>query len=858
MRTHHLWRALAKHGDVKLFVIGDTPPYRDREMLREDGGALFPRRRFNTRVMRSPDSGMPAGISPPGLWEVGGLLSAWAHNTDFWRALSRADAFDRHQMNERRVARLVKEVRAFGPDLVVLCDTGMAPLLPWMKALGFRTVLGPHNLDSTLYRDIAERSGDGAHRRWAALVADHFAFLERTYLPLADQLWTCSHIDSLRFRDELGLAQARTVPNAIDVTTPMAPDTGGNLVYVGQMGYWPNEQAALALIDMAKRFARRGVPHTLHLVGRPTDAIRAAAAGAPNIRVMGPVPDTTPYLALASVVPVALRVGGGTRIKILEAMAAGRPVVSTPVGIEGIEATSGTNCIVADDPADFEAAVEDLLRDPDKAARIGLAGFELVRDRYSQEAVARLIGEHLREMGFVTTPEAPPRPMGRAKVVKRTAAFNRHNRLLTVRLLVRASVPLQEAALVAERCPSADLPNTSVSVGWVPGRGRPVQRVEVVAVLPPDVDPPDVLVRMHAYGALILEESGRNWDVVEEQANLIALTPEHESRRLSGLGWIVRGGTPDIGLEANSGGQAVVADIVETAPLDKSALDFLRFTLPYDPAWGEKRLSIRSGPGEGPSLTHLPQLWRRYEPSSRRLAAFRNIHAGGVAWLIGNGPSVRLEDLDRLRGEITFGFNRFHLAHGMTGLRPTYTVTGDRQMIEDFGQDIVDLSGGTVFTADGEPPQLVGDFIWLRQISFYPPLFSFDPASFVSPGGSSLFVAMQVAYFMGIRKFYIYGADFRFTYERSASADKFRAAAGDNNHFIPNYRSNRPWCPPSFRDICPAFLAARVLMESEGGWIRNVTRGGLLEIFERADFDAVAPSVLSAAPEYPNLANQDA
>jgi hypothetical protein len=158
-------------------------------------------------------------------------------------------------------------------------------------------------------------------------------------------------------------------------------------------------------------------------------------------------------------------------------------------------------------------------------------------------------------------------------------------------------------------------------------------------------------------------------------------------------------------------------------------------------------------------------------------------------------------------------------------------------MIEDFGQAIVDESGGSIFLANDQCPKVVGDFIWVRQLGVFPPLFSRDPSKWVSPGGSSLYVAMQIAHFMGIRHFYIYGADFKFVYENHKHADKFRVAVGDSNHFIPNYRDNKAWCPPSFPNICPAFLNARLMMESDNGWIRNATRGGLLEMFDREDFE---------------------
>src|SRR5450432_3488926 len=97
------------------------------------------------------------------------------------------------------------------------------------------------------------------------------------------------------------------------------------------------------------------------------------------------------------------------------------------------------------------------------------------------------------------------------------------------------------------------------------------------------------------------------------------------------------------------------------------------------------------------------------------LRHLRNCHAGRRAFLLGNGPSVRTEDLDRLQDEVTFCCNRFHLAYGRTKLRPNYTISGDRQMIQDFGQEIVSESAGIVFLAYADRrPRLKGDYVWLR------------------------------------------------------------------------------------------------------------------------------------------------
>jgi hypothetical protein len=270
----------------------------------------------------------------------------------------------------------------------------------------------------------------------------------------------------------------------------------------------------------------------------------------------------------------------------------------------------------------------------------------------------------------------------------------------------------------------------------------------------------------------------------------------------------------------------------ETGPVAEVAISAGRFEREV------ARVEVATAAGQGQSFAHAAA-WLAAGPTSRRLREWKDRHAGEVAWIIGNGPSVSTADLDRLAGRLVICFNRFHLAHEATKLRATYTFSGDAQMIEDFGQRIVDESGGIVFLAHPSAPDLVGDYIWLRQAQVFPPLFSKRPDQVVSPGGSTPYVAMQVAYYMGVRKFYFYGADFTFRFTGARpGADLFRRATGEGNHFIANYRSGRPWCPPSLLDIGASFLTARLVMEQEGGFIRNVTRGGALEIFPREDFES--------------------
>lgn len=236
-------------------------------------------------------------------------------------------------------------------------------------------------------------------------------------------------------------------------------------------------------------------------------------------------------------------------------------------------------------------------------------------------------------------------------------------------------------------------------------------------------------------------------------------------------------------------------------------------------------------------------------PPNAPIEGLRNLHRGRRGWIVGNGPSVRLEDLARIpAGDIVFCFNRFYLSYGDHPLREDYVVSADTLMIEDFGQEMIDIAAGRPLFAIGlvKVKHLTGDFVYLPPGNNYLPLFSNELARSVSIGGSSVFVALQVALHMGLRDLVLYGLDYSFSMNlRRDPRYPFPVSMNDNNHFIRAYRSAKPWVPPNWRDISAGFLSARIACEVAGVRIRNATRGGLLETFERANVD----TLLAPTPE---------
>jgi glycosyltransferase involved in cell wall biosynthesis len=193
--------------------------------------------------------------------------------------------------------------------------------------------------------------------------------------------------------------RVRVVHNGVDLPPATPGDAAtqevpNRLVFTGTFTYYPNTQAVEYFAERCWHAIRRQVPSaTWEIVGRdpPPEVVRLGAL--PGVRVTGTVPSVAPHLAAAAVAVVPLLAGGGTRLKILDALVAGKAVVSTSLGCEGLDVEPGRHLLVADDPAAFADAVVALLGDPARRAALGAAGRALVEERYQwDDSGAALLG----------------------------------------------------------------------------------------------------------------------------------------------------------------------------------------------------------------------------------------------------------------------------------------------------------------------------------------------------------------------------------------------------------------------------------------------------------------------------------
>jgi glycosyltransferase involved in cell wall biosynthesis len=272
-----------------------------------------------------------------------------------------------------------------------------------------RIVLDTHDIAYDLLRQAAQSRASVGRRVFAALTWRKLAREERAAWRAADGLCACSEADKQRILADVPSARVAVIPNAADLeyfrTRPSDPSPDGRTVlFFGLLSTFPNaDGVAFLLREIWTRVADARPDARCKIVGaQPPEWLKARAG--PRLEITGVVEDLRPHLASAAVVVVPLRFGSGTRLKIVEAMAMGKAIVSTSLGAEGLVAVPGRDLLIADEPAAFADAVIDLLEHPDRATRLGVAGRALVEERYAWSRAARELEDFIRLLGTAGPP----------------------------------------------------------------------------------------------------------------------------------------------------------------------------------------------------------------------------------------------------------------------------------------------------------------------------------------------------------------------------------------------------------------------------------------------------------------------
>lgn len=274
----------------------------------------------------------------------------------------------------------------------VVCDF-LTPSVNFKGDAATPAVLFQHNVESMIWKRHYETQQQPLkralfHNQWQKMLR-----YERDTCRHFDAVIAVSAADRDQMRDEFGIRNVFDVPTGVD--TDYFRPLGGKpepaeLVFTGSMDWLPNEDAICFFAEMILPLVAQAIPAVkLTVVGRnPAARLREIAAADARIAVTGRVDDVRPYIDRAAAYVVPLRIGGGTRLKIYEAMAMAKPVISTTIGAEGLPLRDGRDLLIADEPEAFAHAVVRTLEDRMFAHQLGEQARSLVCERFGWEHAA--------------------------------------------------------------------------------------------------------------------------------------------------------------------------------------------------------------------------------------------------------------------------------------------------------------------------------------------------------------------------------------------------------------------------------------------------------------------------------------
>ncbi|HJR58582.1 MAG TPA: glycosyltransferase [Vicinamibacterales bacterium] len=372
LRTWHLMRQLAKHHDITYLSFAE-PDQRDADRT--------------------------------GMSEVCTQLETLPRTDAAKRTLAFYADAARHVVNPLPYAVGKYRSEAYAGRVRRLLDDGrfdavvadfLPPVVNLPAVLPIPAVLFTHNVEAEIWRRHAENATNPVSRALMTQQWKRMLRFERDALARFDLVLAVSDADRQTFtRLYPGAIRnpVHVVQTGVDTTyfTPMpGAERRAHLVFTGSMDWLPNEDAMLYFVrDILPRIRQVEPEATLSIIGRaPTPAVKRLAEQA-GIEVTGRVGDVRPHVAAGDVYVVPLRIGGGTRLKIFEAMSMAKAVVSTSIGAEGLPVTPGRDIVIADEPVRFAQAVVHMIRDADARRRVETAARQVVVEKYDWAAVAQ-------------------------------------------------------------------------------------------------------------------------------------------------------------------------------------------------------------------------------------------------------------------------------------------------------------------------------------------------------------------------------------------------------------------------------------------------------------------------------------
>jgi len=375
-RSYHLLRVAAARHEVHLLAV--APPSAAAADL--DLAAA-------TIALRHLTAGADIYPLPPDrrhLRRMGLLLRGIARGESHWERWFRAPTMD------DRVRELRGRFDLVHVDSVVLAAYRAS-------VAGTPAVLNHHNIESALVRLRSDTARNGVTRAVLRHEASKLEALERDWAPRAAVNLVVSELDGERLRGLAPAAKIEVVPNGVD-TEYFRADPGiraepSTLVFAGGMDWYPNRDAVAHFArDIWPRLVATNTSRRVLVIGRspPSELTELRDS---RIQVLGFVPDVRSLVSRAAIYICPMRIGGGTRLKILDALSMSRALVSTDLGVEGLDLTPEVHFLRANTPEEFDRQITRLEGDEALRLRLGQAGRALVEQRFSWTVVGQRLLE---------------------------------------------------------------------------------------------------------------------------------------------------------------------------------------------------------------------------------------------------------------------------------------------------------------------------------------------------------------------------------------------------------------------------------------------------------------------------------
>ena len=280
---------------------------------------------------------------------------------------------------------------------LAICDF-MQSTLNFRQVNGIPMILFQHNVEATISQRHMKRSRDPISKIFWWLQHKKMFYHEKRQCRKFNTVIAVSEMDKKRMETWYGVKNVYTIPTGVD-TEYFKPAENirekKQLVYVGAMDWLPNEDAMFYFLsDVFPQILKKEPDTRLIIVGRnPSPKFQKFVSNFTNVRITGWVEDTRPYIAESAVFIVPIRIGGGTRMKIYQAMAMGKAIVSTRVGAEGLPLKDDEHILFADDPNQFAQRVLWLLTNPSERSKIGESARKYVYENFRWEKVAEVFSE---------------------------------------------------------------------------------------------------------------------------------------------------------------------------------------------------------------------------------------------------------------------------------------------------------------------------------------------------------------------------------------------------------------------------------------------------------------------------------